>query len=394
MNKTKALGNSAIVLYFIIGLEIMIMISPFAGFFYSVFNPFLLTIAKYPATRWLGSFFLPHMVVPPDDLLKFVRVMGSVLFVLGIAIFFICAIQVYASKFLKKGTVLRGLYSVIRHPQYLGLGVAGLGLSVLWPRFLVPVLWLVMILLYYFLAKDEEGRMLRQYPDTYGDYMKKTGMFLPASLERILLPAGALAKSAVFGLIVALTIEGAFFLRHYTVTHLPLWGNAQVAALPIDSGDLMKLKHRMPEILQLPEVRSRLSEGEHYLVYFLPPNYIMQGLIADTGSDWKLYKHHHTVGMITDWIFHPFRHLTEGHHAMMHGAAGHPGQEMHAGVVRRLIFLKIEDTPTEAPYDLLSIGAKRTPQFMVDIEVHNMTLLSLKDLPKETGWGTVPTPVF
>jgi hypothetical protein len=64
MNKNKAILNSAIVLYFIICLEILIMISPFAGFFYSVFNPFLLEIAKYPATKWLSSFFLPHMVVP------------------------------------------------------------------------------------------------------------------------------------------------------------------------------------------------------------------------------------------------------------------------------------------------------------------------------------------
>lgn len=36
MNKTKALFNSAIVLYFIIALEILIMISPFAVFLLSV----------------------------------------------------------------------------------------------------------------------------------------------------------------------------------------------------------------------------------------------------------------------------------------------------------------------------------------------------------------------
>lgn len=103
MNKKKTILSSAIVLYFIIGLEILIMISPFAGFFYSVFNPFLLGISKYPATRWLSAFFLPHMVVPPDGFLKFIRVMGSVLFVGGMALFFICAAQIYASKFFKKG---------------------------------------------------------------------------------------------------------------------------------------------------------------------------------------------------------------------------------------------------------------------------------------------------
>ncbi len=87
MNKIKVISNSAIVLYFIVGFEILIMISPFAGFFYSVFNPFLLETVKYPATKWLSAFYLPHMVIPPDDFLKFIRIMGSVLFVSGAAVF-------------------------------------------------------------------------------------------------------------------------------------------------------------------------------------------------------------------------------------------------------------------------------------------------------------------
>ena len=393
MNKTKALGNSAIVLYFIIGLEIMIMISPFAGFFYSVFNPFLLAIAKYPATKWLSSFFLPHMVVPPDDFLKFIRIMGSVLFVLGMAIFFVCAFQVYANKFLKKGAALKGLYSIIRNPQYVGLGIAGIGLSILWPRFLVPVLWLIMVILYYFLSKDEEKRMMRQYPDTYRAYTEKTGMFLPRNIERIVLPGSVAGKFAVFMLITGLTIGGAFFLRDYTVKHLPLWADSNVSVLGISETDLLMMNHRMPDILGMDEVKTRLKDGEHYLVYFLPANYIMQGLIADTGGDWKLYKQHHTVGMITDWIFHPFRHLTEGHHAM-HAGTGHAGHDMSGGIIRRLVFLKIEDVSVDKPYDLLSIGAKRIPQFMLDVEIHELTLIEVKDLPKDTGWGTVPTPVF
>lgn len=393
MNKTKALGNSAIVLYFIIGLEIMIMISPFAGFFYSVFNPFLLEIAKYPATNWLSSFYLPHMVVPPDEFLKLIRIMGSVFFVLGMSIFLVCAIQVYANKFLKKGTALKGLYSIIRHPQYVGLGIAGTGLSILWPRFLVPVLWLVMIVLYYILSKDEEKRMLKQHPDTYRAYMEKTGMFLPRQIEKVVLPPRAAGKLAVFVLIITLTIGGAFFLRGYTVKHLPLWTESNVSALAIIPDDLMKMEHRMPDIMNLQEVKSRLKDDEHYLVYFLPANYVMQGLIADTGGDWKLYKQHHTVSMITDWIFHPFSHLTEGHHAM-HGASGHTGHDISSGMVRRLVFLKIEGVSVNKPYDLLSISAKRTPQFMLDVEIHGLSLLELKDLPKDTGWGTVPTPVF
>jgi protein-S-isoprenylcysteine O-methyltransferase Ste14 len=121
--------------YFIISLEILIMISPFAGFFYAAFNPFLLALAQQPGTRWLTAFFLPHMIAPSGLILQTIRVAGSVFFILGFVIFFGCAGQVYFNKFARRGVALRGLYSYIRHPQYVGLAIAGLGLAILWPRF-------------------------------------------------------------------------------------------------------------------------------------------------------------------------------------------------------------------------------------------------------------------
>ncbi|MBF0459429.1 MAG: isoprenylcysteine carboxylmethyltransferase family protein [Nitrospirae bacterium] len=393
MNKTRTMFNSAIVLYFVIGLEILIMISPFAGFFYSVFNPFLLEIAKYPSTKWLSSFFLPHMVVPPDDFLKFVRVMGSVFFAMGMAVFIGCALQVYANKLMKRGTALKGLYSVIRHPQYAGLGIAGIGLSILWPRFLLVVLWLAMIIIYYFLSKDEEHRMMKDYPETYAVYMGTTGMFLPIKIERLFTMSSVIGKTAFFLVISMLTISGAFCMRSYTIKHLPLWTSSNIAALAILPEDMQKMEHRMPDIVNLEEVKTRLNNKDHYLVYFLPANYIMQGLIADTGSNWKLYKQHHSMSMITDWIFHPFSHLREGHHAMS-GTTGHSAHDMNTGIVRRLLFLKVSNVAIGTPSDLFSINALRTPQFMIDMEIHNLKIIDLKDLPEDTGWGKVPTPAF
>src|SRR5512147_1511762 len=117
MNTRKTLLGSAVVLYFVIAFEVLIMISPFAGFFYSVFNPVLLKLAAQPSTRWLSAFYLPHMVLPQDWLLRFVRVMGSVLFVAGMVVFVVCAGQIYTAKFRKKGAVLGWLYAYIRHPQ-------------------------------------------------------------------------------------------------------------------------------------------------------------------------------------------------------------------------------------------------------------------------------------
>ena len=102
MDKAKTILHSAILLYFMIALEVLIMISPLAGLFYFVFNPVLLETAKYPATRWLSAFYLPHMVLPQDAFLKFVRITGSVLFGVGILIFMVSAVQVYTAKLTKK----------------------------------------------------------------------------------------------------------------------------------------------------------------------------------------------------------------------------------------------------------------------------------------------------
>ncbi|MDO9289608.1 MAG: hypothetical protein Q7T83_12575 [Thermodesulfovibrionales bacterium] len=44
--------------------------------------------------------------------------------------------------------------------------------------------------------------------------------------------------------------------------------------------------------------------------------------------------------------------------------------------------------------DMFSINARRIPRFMIDIDIHSLQLFDLKELPSDTGWGTVPTPVF
>jgi len=342
------------------------------------------------------------MVSPPDLLLKIVRVAGSVLFVVGTAIFFICAGQVYYNKFAGKGVALGGLYSRIRHPQYLGLGLAGIGLSILWPRFLVVALWAVMATLYYLLAKDEERRMLGQFGEEYRRYMDRTGMFLPGGTEaavgNVLPIRNTPIRAAVLLLLLfAVTVGGAFALRTYTVSRLPVWSAGSVSALAILPDDLTILDHRMGSVLEMPEIKAHMGEtpGE-ILVYFMPRDYVMQGMIADTGGEWQLYKRHHTFAMIGDWIFHPFRHLESGHSAMHHGADD--GMENHGdgnGMVRRMIFLRVE-TPSGRSNrtDLFGINVRRSPVFVADVNVHNLVLQEVRDLPPETGWGRVPTPIF
>jgi protein-S-isoprenylcysteine O-methyltransferase Ste14 len=145
----RVTATSAIVRAIVVALEIVIMIRPFAAFFYAAFNPFLLSLNQSVATRWLTAFLLPQMIVPPNETLTVIRILGSVFLLVGILVFLVCAAQVYLGKLLKKGTAVKRLYAFIRHPQYLALAVAALGLAIMWPRMLTLVLFAVMLFHYY-----------------------------------------------------------------------------------------------------------------------------------------------------------------------------------------------------------------------------------------------------
>jgi hypothetical protein len=165
-------------------------------------------------------------------------------------------------------------------------------------------------------------------------------------------------------------------------------------------GDAIMLEHRMGDVLNMPEIKGQLAHAPGpILVYLIPPQYVMQGMIADTGPEWRLYEHHQTLPMIADWIFHPFRHLQGGH--MMHMGGAMAGEMAHMGgigghgPVRRLIFLELGgsgQSPERAR--LFGINARRTPLFFADLDIHNLILLDLKPLGPGTGWGRVPTPMF
>ncbi len=147
MKTSTQLGRAgALFVFGIAALEVVIMISPFAGFFYASlqFEPVLALLSASPRTAWLDGFFLNHAVVTTSRLLEWHRKVGIVLLILGLAGFLVSAAQVYGKKLTRRGVAQGLLYRFVRHPQYLCLGVAGWGLLTLWPRFLLLGIWVTM----------------------------------------------------------------------------------------------------------------------------------------------------------------------------------------------------------------------------------------------------------
>ena len=194
---------------------------------------------------------------------------------------------------------------------------------------------------------------------------------------------------------LAVTLGGAFGLRAYTVSKLPLWSDGRVSVLAVLPADELILQHRMADVLQLPDIASRLPRSGAVLAYAVPVQYVMQGMIADTEPAYRLYEHHQTIPMIVDWIVHPFRHLEGGHGMGMHHAG--VGGAAPSFADRRIIFLEVPSASGGSSVDpaaLFAIGAVRVPRFYADVNLHELKLLDLHELGPGTGWGRVPTPMF
>jgi protein-S-isoprenylcysteine O-methyltransferase Ste14 len=174
------------IFYALIAFEFFYMASPFAVYFYSVYQPSLNFLNQYPGAAWLVSFFLPHIVIETSStLVNLHNVVGAVLAAIGFLAFCVGAGQVYYHKLARKGAVTGGVYNVIRHPQYAAFALCSLGLLMLWPRYIVLVMFITMLFAYYFLAKIEERECEEKFGQSYMDYKNKTHMFLPFKIPLV-----------------------------------------------------------------------------------------------------------------------------------------------------------------------------------------------------------------
>ncbi len=86
----------------------------------------------------------------------------------------------YWSKQQGKGQlVTRGIYGYIRHPQYTGFLLITLGMIFEWATAPLLIMWPILAVVYYRLARREETDIEREFGAQYAEYQSKTGMFLP-----------------------------------------------------------------------------------------------------------------------------------------------------------------------------------------------------------------------
>jgi protein-S-isoprenylcysteine O-methyltransferase Ste14 len=106
--------------------------------------------------------------------------LGSLIFGLGMLIIGMGWWQIHRSN---GDLVTDGIYSYIRHPQYLGIFLLTVGMMIQWPTISTLVMWPILIYSYYRLAKKEERDVLNEFGQEYKEYRKNTPAFFPLQLK-------------------------------------------------------------------------------------------------------------------------------------------------------------------------------------------------------------------
>ena len=154
------------------GIAISIMAIPLLPYLF-----YLLTgTGNYPEalkTQIWAMFYLNTFIV------------GRLIALIGAVVLLIAAAQLQWSRHKGVEVIKTGTYSVVRHPQFTGIIIITVGLTVMVltnstaSLFQTAGLWLIQVLGYIALARYEEWRLLKKYGDDYHQYKQKVPFLLP-----------------------------------------------------------------------------------------------------------------------------------------------------------------------------------------------------------------------
>ncbi|MEA3467913.1 MAG: hypothetical protein U9R57_06785 [Thermodesulfobacteriota bacterium] len=388
--------------YCLITIEIIVMISPFALYFYSVYAPVLRFFASSPYLSWTTEFFLPHMVFTNDLFIVGISYF-QLLLIVGLLLFFSAAVPLYYGRFRKRGVVLFSFYAKIRHPQYLFLAISGFGLLLYWPRFIILIMYITMLFVYYLLARNEEWRMKQEVPGVYEKYMKNTPMFLPGE------PGGKIYKRVFawihpkwLGLFVTycvtlvLSVSLALGIRSYTVNRLQTVSIDGITFLSVFPRSSDEVRDVYQEVVSSREFQKVVAAGDQTnLAYVFPGDFFLTALVTDEGR------------RFSDDIIERFPEVLEWHKHKFSGGLGKffrifgnytkmLGTTETDYDVERLIFVRVENSRGELVDDdkLFGIGSRRRPVLIVDVDAFDHRILSVITASGEHKWGSMPMPSF
>lgn len=385
-NTAKKTFWGAFLFYFLIAFEFFYMASPFAVYFYSVYKPALNFFNKSPSLGWLISFFMPHAIVETSSVfINIHNIVGAIFAVLGFLGFCIGAFQIYYYKLAKKGVVTGGIYNYVRHPQYAFFILCSFGLLILWPRYIVLIMYVTMVFVYYILAKVEEKECEEKFGESYKAYREKTNMFLPFSIPFLKsvtkkfssLPTSKdtkfLAVFLLYSLTLTLSILAAKGINLLAINSLYATYNAQSVTLSVSKNNPTQINKIVEIALSNEDVYNRVidptEEETKYLNYVLP-------------SEWYVAE----IPMNPPAATSPNKSERIGHKLPSDYNKNH----------YKIIFTKVQtrEGQSASGKHILTSTYLREPLLEVWVDIRQNEVIKVLEMPEEIMYDNIPVALY
>jgi len=139
------------------------------------------------AIGWLFGYTLPEGVLWGHTLVQYIgfwgMYVGIIISLTGVALVISGWNRIhkdYWSKEEGQGKLVKtGIYKYIRHPQYTGFFMITFGMMCEWATLPLIILYSLLLVLYYKLAKKEEADIEKEFGKEYVKYKETTKMFIP-----------------------------------------------------------------------------------------------------------------------------------------------------------------------------------------------------------------------
>ena len=133
--------------------------------------------ADYQFWETIGLGWGPYDLKPFSKIWP-TRAVGVWMTLIGMLLIFIGWMKIHKSE----GLVTSGIYRFIRHPQYTGIFLLITGWLFRWLNPAILIMYPILLILYYRLARREERQVQKEYGDAYLQYKESTPMFFPIKL--------------------------------------------------------------------------------------------------------------------------------------------------------------------------------------------------------------------
>jgi len=117
-------------------------------------------------------------------------IVGRIIALTGLIVFLIAVTQFLLNHHKGIGLIRKGLYSHVRHPQFLGIIITTLGLTTItltWAlsnKIQTVELWLIQVMGYICIARYEESHLLKRFGESFSEYQREVPLMFPIRTPR------------------------------------------------------------------------------------------------------------------------------------------------------------------------------------------------------------------